>query len=652
MNDQQPRPRRTCDIVMKGGITSGVVYPKAILTLARRFTFKNVGGTSAGAIAAAATAAAECRRIQTGSDAGFEMIGRLGDYLAGKPRPEEKTRLFSLFQPNARTQRLFEVVTSAMDTDSRGSPALTVLLKAAERYSVTSLLGAVPGFTLAVFSFLRLEAGAIAWVWGITGILLGLVGAGLGAAGAFLAEFVREIPRNNFGFCTGMPGKDDIGPVSSAQPLTTWLTEYLNDVAGFEPGHRPLIFGDLWNPLNDPKHPADVREVNLEMMTTNLTHGRPYRLPFRYDDDLKENHLFYFHEDEFRRLFPASVVDWMIANPRPIVDGGKRAAERQRLRAERKAAGYHPLPAPQNLPVVVVVRMSLSFPILLCAIPLHAIDRGKPEKFQELERCWFSDGGLCSNFPLHFFDGPLPRRPTFSIDLTQKPDDTPQKDLLPEMDRSNGGFQPMDRWNRFDHAVFADPARAPEEKSGLGKLTGFLWTLIATMQNWNDAMQSRLPGFRDRIVRIPLTSRQGGLNLNMPPELVKFLADQGEKSAIELMKHFDVPAVHPKMTWENHRQIRLRSTLSSFEKMVKKILVAWDQPENGDPGITDLLTRPGDESAAPAEKLFASFTEEQAKAAIETLAKLREIEALWQAAGTATAGAPKPHPELRPRAQV
>jgi hypothetical protein len=649
MNNQEPRPLRTCDIVMKGGITSGVVYPKAILTLARRFIFKNVGGTSAGAIAAAATAAAECRRIQTGSDAGFEMIGRLGDDLAEKATPESKTRLFSLFQPNAGTQRLFQVMTSAMDGGD--SPILTVLVKAAEHYTVTTLLGAVPGFTLAVFSFLRLEAGAIAWVWGISGLLLALVGAVLAAAASLLAEFTREIPQNNFGFCTGMPEEDDLGQ-QTAQPLTTWLTEYLNQVAGFDPGHRPLIFADLWNPRSDPNHPSDVREVNLEMMTTNLTHGRPYRLPFRYDDDLKENHLFYFREDEFRRLFPASVVDWMLAHPRPIEDSGKQLVERQRQREARAKDGYFPMPAPENLPVVVVVRMSLSFPILLCAIPLHAIDRGKPKEHQKLERCWFSDGGLCSNFPLHFFDGPLPRRPTFSIDLTQKPDDTPEQELLPEMDKSNGGFQPMDRWNRFDHAVFADPAKAPEEKSGLGKLTGFLWTLIDTMQNWNDAMQSRLPGFRDRIVRIPLTSKQGGLNLNMPPPLVKFLADQGEKSAIELMQHFDVPAVDRRMTWENHRQIRLRSTLSSFEKMVKKILAAWDHPENGDPSITDLLTRPGDESADAAEKLFASFTSKQAKAAIDTLTKLREIEALWQAAGTATAGAPKPHPELRPRAQV
>ena len=47
-------PTRTCDIVMKGGITSGVVYPHAICELAKTYRFVQVGGTSAGAIAAAA----------------------------------------------------------------------------------------------------------------------------------------------------------------------------------------------------------------------------------------------------------------------------------------------------------------------------------------------------------------------------------------------------------------------------------------------------------------------------------------------------------------------------------------------------------------------------------------------------------------------
>jgi len=63
LNHEASAPEdRYCDLVMKGGITSGVVYPPAIVKLAHRYRFKNIGGTSAGAIAAALTAAAEFRR--------------------------------------------------------------------------------------------------------------------------------------------------------------------------------------------------------------------------------------------------------------------------------------------------------------------------------------------------------------------------------------------------------------------------------------------------------------------------------------------------------------------------------------------------------------------------------------------------------------
>ena len=52
------KPEQSCDVVLKGGITSGVVYPLALVALAEKYRFSNIGGTSAGAIAAAAAAAA------------------------------------------------------------------------------------------------------------------------------------------------------------------------------------------------------------------------------------------------------------------------------------------------------------------------------------------------------------------------------------------------------------------------------------------------------------------------------------------------------------------------------------------------------------------------------------------------------------------
>jgi Patatin-like phospholipase len=53
---------KECDLVMKGGITSGVVYPSAVRQLSTTHRFRNIGGASVGAIAAAMTAAAEYGR--------------------------------------------------------------------------------------------------------------------------------------------------------------------------------------------------------------------------------------------------------------------------------------------------------------------------------------------------------------------------------------------------------------------------------------------------------------------------------------------------------------------------------------------------------------------------------------------------------------
>src|SRR4051794_35646095 len=69
-----------CDLVMKGGVTSGTVYPCAIARLAKRYRFRSIGGTSAGAIAAAAAAAAEYRRQSDPSGMsmdGFDQLARL-----------------------------------------------------------------------------------------------------------------------------------------------------------------------------------------------------------------------------------------------------------------------------------------------------------------------------------------------------------------------------------------------------------------------------------------------------------------------------------------------------------------------------------------------------------------------------------------------
>src|SRR2546425_5288069 len=92
-----PPPGRFCDLVMKGGITSGVVYPLAAVELAKAFRFKNIGGTSAGAIAAAATAAAEVGRGSPKS--GFRLLQDLARFFCQKAPGGPHPKLFHFFQP-------------------------------------------------------------------------------------------------------------------------------------------------------------------------------------------------------------------------------------------------------------------------------------------------------------------------------------------------------------------------------------------------------------------------------------------------------------------------------------------------------------------------------------------------------------------------
>jgi predicted acylesterase/phospholipase RssA len=71
-----------CDLVMKGGIASGLVYPKAIQELSTKFRFRDIGGTSAGAIAAVVTAAAEHGRRHGKVSDPFKLVADIPKELS------------------------------------------------------------------------------------------------------------------------------------------------------------------------------------------------------------------------------------------------------------------------------------------------------------------------------------------------------------------------------------------------------------------------------------------------------------------------------------------------------------------------------------------------------------------------------------------
>jgi len=504
-------PTKECDVIMKGGITSGVVYPLAITELAKDYRLRNIGGTSAGAIAAALAAAAEYGRDNS-RGGGFPKLAELPGFLAQK--------LTSLFQPSPKTRPAFQILLTWISPGGKIKKTLLTLWNLIRFHPIAFVLGALLGtglfWLVADFpsegQLLKSRAMPLR-------VIFALFWGFLVALAVFAWRAVKAIQGNAFGMCSGMPAHEP----SHDPALTPWLAGLLNETAGKTGG--PLTFGDLKG-----------REINLEVMTTNLTLGSPTRLPF-------SSREYFFHPEELRRFFPDDVVQWMEDHPF-TPENERERADIQRIKDETP---YRPLPDPADMPVVVAARMSLSFPVLISAIPLYAVDWSlkrnqearDAKRAPELGLCWFSDGGIGSNFPVHFFDGLLPSRPTFGINLRPFHPDHPKK---PE--------ESENVWRAREARQGVLPAW-----TAIDGLLPFVAAIINTMQNWVDNTQMRLPGYRDRVVHVHLTPDEGGMNLTMPEDRIKALTARGQ-AAGRVLQTID---------WDGHRWIRYLTAMSQLE---------------------------------------------------------------------------------------
>jgi len=369
MGEYPAEPPLDCDVIMKGGITSGVIYPLAVCELAKVYRLRSVGGASAGAIAAAAAAAAEFGR----ASGGFEALERVPAELT-VASPAGGSTLFRLFQPDARTAGLFAVCTAGIGFS--GFRRLAALLGALLRwFAVAALLGALPGLVVLAVGLAGTGVALVAAT--VAGVALLLAGALVGAGVGLLHQVGGVLPDHEYGLCSGMPG---IRRLRRAEALTPWLHATLQRLAG-RPDGTPLTFGDLRS-----------RGCELRMMTTNLTRRQPLAMPWAGRE-------YFFDPARWRALFPEDVVRWLEEHPPPVCAGAAGRWNTEVLRAQ--ALPLRPLPLADELPVLVATRMSLSFPLLLSAVPLYAIDVTRvKETDKKLERCWFSDGGVSSNFPV------------------------------------------------------------------------------------------------------------------------------------------------------------------------------------------------------------------------------------------------------------
>lgn len=510
-----------CDIVMKGGITSGVVYPLAAVELAEKhgYSFRNVGGTSAGAIAAAAVAAAEFGRRSGSNRDAYKRIEALPKELG--------TTLTSLFQPSTRMRPLFKTLLAGL-----GGGVPRKLIAPLRGFWLEALAGAIPGAGLIAMALLLDGQLGLRIAVGVAGGIALLVGPYL-ALGASALIRLRRLPDHYFGICPGV----DRGGGAKTPPLTRWLAELIDELAGKQEG-PPLTFGDLWDLEPGGKGGTGERGIDLQMMTTNLSQGRPYSLPFQGGEEL------WFDEDELLDLFPRLIVEHMVTHSGERIDapGGKTLRR---------------LPEARQMPVVLAARMSLSFPLLISAVPLYARNDAPKVPGPAPERCWFSDGGITSNFPVHFFDSPIPRWPTFAIDLMPL---APDRQL--EDDESENVWMPADNFEGIEEAWVGW-----EGKANRKQIFAFAGSIFRTAQNWIDNRQMRGAGYRDRIAHVRLAKEEGGMNLKMKTEDIERLAERGAAAASILAKRFAPnPPPEIELNWDNQRWIRYRAYMSLLER--------------------------------------------------------------------------------------
>lgn len=585
-------PSRTCDMVMKGGITSGVVYPLAIAELARQYRFVNLGGTSAGAIAASLAAAAELgRESPTG---GFHRLAELPGELANG--------LLDLFRPNRATRPAFDLLLALLGPGGRPAKARRAIGAVFRGHPLAALAGGLLGAGLWA-ALLLLFAGRATPASFALLALLAFACALLSAALRLASSARRALEANGFGLCSGHRKPDERAEGPS---LVEWLDAALDRAAG-RTSADPLTFGELWGGDEAERDAAAAdprrRRINLEMMTSNLTHGRPYRLPFGTE-------IFHWRRGDFEDLFPARVVRWMAERSEPAT-GAPRGTSPSR-------DDLFKLPKAADLPVAVAVRMSLSFPLLLSAVPLYAVDWGRAEnrknrEHPEYERCWFSDGGLGSNFPVHFFDALLPSRPTFGINLrpfalgVERSDDEAKNVRFP----AAPGEEVAPEWHRFQG------------------LPGFVGALVHLMQNWVDATQTRLPGYRDRVVHVHLSEEEGGLNLEMPPERIERLSERGRRAGSALVEQFD---------WDQHRWVRYRSTLPEIHLQLSRMAEQFRGDGAGE-SFAEFLRGYGE---SPAHYPLSRSAE-----ALERAIELLKLVESWPGTPWSKPRVPQPRPALR-----
>jgi predicted acylesterase/phospholipase RssA len=511
---------KKCDLVMQGGITSGVVYPGAVKELSSEYQFVSVGGASAGAIVAAATAAAELGRKTGKSD--FTALDKAMESL------DKRGFLLGLFQPTRQAKPAFDVllklVTSHDSWFWKGfraffelvlTPTLVLIWFAA---AVVLALLARSSIQSMPFPSRLLHVALTIGTWFLIAVVLAIIQFWL-----VLRRLLAALPNQGFGFCFGKRQ-----PRATQEGLTDWIFLQTQQCAGLTATDPPVTFANL-----------ERYGIHLKLVTTDLSLARPVTLPFARGSG------YLFTESSLKDFLPDAIWGHLMKHSTP-----------------KKIAGetYRTVRGDQ-MPVALAARLSLSFPLLLSAVPLYKIHKEIREK---PIRHLFSDGGITSNFPIHFFDEWLPSHPTFGISLQPADQHRGKQDDPKPDDRKQDDPTHNDR-KQDDMIGFGRKSEVPRWTK-TKSLTGFASQVFDASRNWRDTMQAQLPGSKDRIVSIYMGDKEGGLNLDMDPTVIRTLDSRGRAAGRAIKARFDWPShqFHRYLTWMQTMQKGLHDAQQSY----------------------------------------------------------------------------------------
>jgi hypothetical protein len=114
---------------------------------------------------------------------------------------------------------------------------------------------------------------------------------------------------------------------------------------------------------------------------------------------------------------------------------------------------------------------------------------------------------------------------------------------------------------------------------GLG---GFLSRIIDSAKDWQDNLQSTLPGYRERIAHIALEPDEGGLNLAMDEPTILKLAGYGKEAGETLRDEFDL---------DEHRWRRFLVAMARMEETLDEVAKAYEGVPDGPEKFADFLAR-------------------------------------------------------------